>query len=105
MNLIRFPEQGKKKEPLVDTKNKNQITSWAQERLDFNHSNQPYTNWELMNACQIRVLSNASYDKLKSEYGIPKSTLKGYIEKICPPLQCINAQHVHKILKRREMLI
>ena len=60
------------KKPLVDTNNQNQITRWAQEQLDVNHSNQPYTNWGLLTACQIRVLSNTSYDQLKSEYGISK---------------------------------
>ena len=36
------------KEPLVDTNNQNHITRWAQERLGLNHSNQPYTNWEML---------------------------------------------------------
>ena len=51
-----------KKEPLVYTSNQTQITRWYQERLDANHRNQSYTNWELMTACHIRVLLNASYD-------------------------------------------
>ena len=66
---------------------------------------QTYTDWELMTACQIRVLSNAYYDKLKSDYGIPKSTLKHHVEKICPQLQCINEQHVHQMLKGGEVPI
>ena len=57
-----------------------------------------------MAACQIRVLSNASYDQLKYEYGIPKSTLKRYQENICPPLYCRNVQHVHQMLNRGEVL-
>ena len=92
------------KEPLVDTNNHNHITRWAQERLGLNHSNQPYINWELLTACQIWVLSNKSYAQLKSEYGIPNSTLKSYLAKICPPLKCRNAQHVHQMLKRGEVL-
>ena len=68
------------------------------------HSNQPYTDWELLNACKIRVLSNTYYAQLKYEYGIPHSTLKRYLEKICPPLKCINAQHVHQMLKKGEVL-
>ena len=69
------------KEPLLDTNNKNRITRRSQERLDLNDINQMYTNWELMNECQIWVLSNASYYQLKSEYVIPNSTLKRYLEK------------------------
>ena len=69
------------KEPLVDTKNQNQITRWAQERLGLNHGNQTYTDWELFTACKIRVLSNTSYAHLKYQYGIPHSTLKRYLEK------------------------
>ena len=57
-----------------------------------------------MTACQIRVLLNTSYVQLKSEYGIPHSTLKRYLEKICPPLKCRNDQHVHQILKKGEVL-
>ena len=56
-----------------------------------------------MTACQIRVLLNTSYDQLKSEYRIPKSTLKRYLAKFYPPLQCRNAQHVHKMLKKGEV--
>ena len=69
------------KEPLVDNNNQNQITILAQERLGLNHSNQTYTDWELLTACQIRVLSNTSFAQLKYEYGIPHSTLKRYLEK------------------------
>ena len=91
-------------EPLVDTTIQNQITRWAQERLGLNHSNQPYTDWEMLAACQIQVLSNTSYAQLKSECRIPHSTLKSYLEKICPPLQCRNAQHIHQMMKKGEML-
>ena len=91
------------KEPLVDTNNQNQITRWAQERLGLNHGNQPYTDWELLTACQIWVLCNTSYAQLKSEYGIPKSTLKHYLAKLCPPLQCRNAQHLHQVFKKGEV--
>ena len=63
----------------MDTNNKNHITRWAQERLGLNNSNHPYTNWELLNACQIQVLSNTSYAQLKSEYVITNSTLKRYL--------------------------
>ena len=69
------------KEPLAETNNPNQITRWAQERLGLRHGNQTYTDWELLTACKIRVLSNTSYAHLKSEYGIPHSTLKRYLEK------------------------
>ena len=88
----------------MDTNNKNHITRWAQERLGLNDRNHPYTNWELLNACQIQVLSNTSYAQLKSEYVITKSTLKRYLAEVCPPLQCRNAQHVHQTLKKGEGL-
>ena len=64
------------KEPLVDTNDQNQIIRWAQERIDFNHSNKPCSDWELLTACKIWFLSNTSYDQLKYEYGIPNSRLK-----------------------------
>ena len=70
----------------------------------MNHSNQLYTDWGLMTTCQIQVLYNAYYYQLKYEYGIPKSTLEFYLEKIFPPLQFTNTQHVHQILKRGEVL-
>ena len=92
------------KEPLAETNNPNQITRWAQERLGLSRGNQTYTDWELLTACKIRVLSNTSYAHLKSEYGIPHSTLKRYLAKICPSLQCRNAQHLHQMLKKGEVL-
>ena len=91
------------KEPLVDTNNQNHITGWAQEQIGLNYSNQTYTDWELLTACKIQVLCNTSYDQLKSVYVIPKSTNKRYLEKVCPPLQCRNVQHVHRMLKKGEV--
>ena len=88
----------------MDTNNQNHITRWAQEGLCLNHSNHPYTDWELLTACQIRVLLNTSHAQLKSEYGIPHSTLQRYLAKICPPLKCRNTQHVHQMLKKGEVL-
>ena len=29
--------------------------------------------------------------------------MEGYLEKLCPPLECRNAQHVHQMLKRGEV--
>ena len=59
----------------------------------------------MLTECKLRVLLNTYYAQLKSEYGIPHSKLKHYLEKICPPLKCINAQHVHQIFKKGELLI
>ena len=87
----------------MDTNNQNQINRWAQERLVLNHGNQPYTDWEMLTAYHIRVLCNTSYAHLKYEYGITKSTLKSYLEKVCPPLQCRNAQYLHQMLKKGEV--
>ena len=92
------------KEHLVDTNNQHQITRWAQQQLGLNQRNQTYTEWGLSTACNIRVLMNTSYAHLTSEYGIPHSTLKMYLAKICEPLKCINAQHVHEKLKKGEVL-
>ena len=88
------------KEPLVDTNNHNQNTRWSQEQLGLNHGNHPCTDWELLTACHIRVLCNTSYAQLKSYSGILKSTLKRYLAKVCPPLQCRNEQRILQILKK-----
>ena len=100
----QFYKTRQEKKPLMDTNNHNQNTRWSQELLGWNHSKQPYTNWELLTACQIRVLCNIYKDQLKSEYGIPKSTLKRSPAKVCPPLQWRNAQHIHQMLKKGEVL-
>ena len=47
---------------------------------------------------------NTLYAQLKSEYSILNSTLKRYLESLCPPLQCRNAQHVHQMFKKGEVL-
>ena len=70
----------------------------------FEPYNQPFTDWELFTTCQIWVLSNISYAQFKSEYGITNSKLKSFLAKVCPPLQCRNAQHVHQMLKKGEVL-
>ena len=92
------------KEHLVDTNNQHQITRWAQKQLGLNHRYQTYTEWGLSTVCKLRVLTNTSYAHLTSEYGIPHSTLKRYLAKICRPLQCRNAQHEHENLKKGEVL-
>ena len=66
---------------MVDTNNQNHITRWSQERIDVNHSNQPYIDLEMLTVSHIWVLPNTSNYQLKSEYAIPKSTLKHYLEK------------------------
>ena len=88
----------------MDTNNQHQITRWAQEQLGLNHRYQKYTDWELLTACKLRVLSNTYYAHLTSEYKILHSTLKPYLAKICQPLQCRNAQHVHEKVKKGEVL-
>ena len=100
----QLPRTRQEKESLVDTNNQHQITRWAQEQLGLNHHYQTYTDWELLTACKIWVLLNISYAHLQSEYRIPHSTLKRYLKKICSPLQCRNAQHVHQMLKMGEVL-
>ena len=90
------------KEHLVDTNNQHQITRWAQKELGLNQRNQKYTEWELSTACKHRVLTNTSYAHLTSEYGIPHSTLKMYLTKICEPLKCRDAQHVHESWRREK---
>ena len=88
----------------MDTNDQHYITRWAQEQLGLNHRYQTYTDWELLTACKLRVLTNTSYAHLTSEYIIPHSTLKRYLAKICRPLQCRNEQHVHENLKKGEVL-
>ena len=94
----------KDKEHMVDTNNQHYITRWAQKKLGLNHRNQTYTEWELLTACKLRVLTNTSYAHFTSEYGVPHSTLKMYLAKIFQPLKCRNAQHVHEKLKKGEVL-
>ena len=57
----------KEKKPLLETIKQTQITRQAKDRLSVNHGNKLYTDWELMNACEVRVLLNVSYKYMKSE--------------------------------------
>ena len=59
----------------------------------------------MLTVCNIQVLCNTSYAQLKYEYGITNSTLKIYLEKFFPPLQCRNAQHPYQMLKKGEVSI
>ena len=45
-----------------------------------------YTYWELMTACGFRVFMNESYEDMKSEYIIPRSTMTSHLRKICHAL-------------------
>ena len=84
---------------MVEAINQIQITSWDKDRLSVKHGNQSYTYWELMIACGVRVLMDASYEDLKAEYFIPISTMTGHLRKICHPIQYINMRQLQKRMK------
>ena len=88
---------------MVESINQIQITSLSKARLYMEHGNQPYTYWELMTACGVRVFLNASYEDLKSDYSIIMSTMEIHLKKICPPLQCRNMRHLHKMINIGEV--
>ena len=84
----------KEQKPLVETINQIQITRWDLDRLDVKHGNKLYTQWELMIACVDRVLMNESYEEMKANYGIPRSTMTSHLRKICLTLQCRNTRQL-----------
>ena len=69
------------------------------------HDNQSYTYWDLTTACLARLLINAYYESMKSEYGIPRSAIKSNMRKIFHPLQCRNMSQLHKMMKTVEVPI
>ena len=50
----------KEKKQLVESIKHIHINRWAKYRLSVKHENQSYKDWELMNACAVSVLLNAS---------------------------------------------
>ena len=80
----------KEYKPLVESINQIQITKWSKDRLSVKHGNKSYIDWYMMTACVDKVLINASYEDMKSKYGIPRSTITGHLINICHSLKCIN---------------
>ena len=56
-----------------------------------------------MTSYGVRVLLNASYEYMKAEYGIPRSTITSHMRKIYHPLQFRNMEHLHKRMITGEM--
>ena len=56
-----------------------------------------------MTTCGVRVFLNASYEDIKYECGIPRSTMTSNLRKICHPLQCRNVRHLQQRMKKREV--
>ena len=77
---------GKEKKLLVETINQIHINRWTKDRLSLNSGYQFYIEWGLINTCGVRVFLNESYEDIKSEYGIPKLTMKIHLSNIGHPL-------------------
>ena len=80
----------KEQKLLVESINQIQINRCSKDRLSAKHGNNLYKDWELMNAYVSRVLTNTSYEDMKSKYVIPRSNITSNMKKICHPLQYRN---------------
>ena len=89
----------KENKTLVESINHIQINRWAKDRLYVKHGNQSYTDWKLMTAYGVMVLLNTPYEYLKSEYGIPRSTMTSHPINIFHPMQYINSKKFKKKTK------
>ena len=58
-----------------------------------------------MTACGFRVFMNESYEDMKSEYIIPRSTMTIHLRKICHLLKCSKTRHLKQRMNIGEVSI
>ena len=81
---------------LLESYNQKQIFRWFRNHLKLTSiQGHGYTEWEICEACERRILINSSYFET---FGVPKSTLCRSLNVILPLLKCSSLNHLWYII-------
>ena len=86
--------------PLVESYNQQQIFLWV-----INHLNLPsvqghgYTEREIREAVERRILENSRYSEIIEIFGVPKSTICLSLNVIFPPLKYSSLKHLWGLVR------
>ena len=80
--------------PLVENDNQQQIYRWVRKHLLLLSGRGHYTDWELCQSAEERILLESSCAESQDNFGVPKTSLQRYLNLIFPPLECSLLKHL-----------
>ena len=84
---------------IVDSYNQQQIFICVRNNFNLpSFQSHEYTEWELREAGEIRILDKSSYSDILENVGVPKSTLCRSLNVIFPPLKCSYLKHLWDLI-------
>ena len=72
--------------PLVENGNQKQIYRWVRKNLSLPSGRLHYTDWELCQSVEERILLKSSCGIIQENFGVPKTSLQRYLNVIFLPL-------------------
>ena len=81
--------------PLLESYNKQQIYRWVRYHLCIPYiKHQLYTEWELRESCERRVMVKSTYTDILDECWVPKTNLWRTLNVLFTPLKCSSLKHL-----------
>ena len=80
--------------PLVENENQQQIYRWVREYILLPSCSGDYTDWELHQSVEGRILLKPICTTIHEEFGVPINSLQSYLNVIFPPLKCSSLKHL-----------
>ena len=87
--------QEQRENTLVESYNQQQIFIWARNHLNLpSAQDHGYTEWDLLEACEIRIFDKSSYFEILENVGVPKFTIFHSLNVIFPSLKYSSLEHL-----------
>ena len=89
--------------PLVENGNQQQIYRRVRKHLFLPSGRGHYTDWELCQSVEERILLKSSCAANQDTFAVPKTSLQRYLHVIFPPLKCSMLKHLWYLVSLGEI--
>ena len=89
--------------PLVENRNQQQIYRWVRKHLLDPSGRGHYTDWELCQSVEERILLKSSCAAIQDNFCVPKTSLQRYLNVILPSLKCSSLKHLWYLMSLGEI--
>ena len=89
--------------PLVENDNQQQICRWLRKNILLPSGRGHYTDWELRQSVEERILLKSSCAAIQDNFGVPKTSLQRYLNIIFPSLKCSSLKHLWHLMRLGEI--
>ena len=79
---------------LVENDNQQQIYRWVRKNILLPLGRGHYTDWELRQSVEERILLKSSCAAIQENFGVPKTSLQRYLNILFPSLKCSSLKHL-----------